>query len=386
MTMRACLFYEPSLNEYACYFWENAGFGQAVQHHLDMAELAHRLHNAEDYQLDILLPEHLVSSRQIELPHISNKKARQALGFALEEDIARPLETVHWAFERNESGYKVRVIDKAVVQQLQDTLAEYELQAQSLACPSMFLPDNSLFLLDDTLICTHTKCTGAIPYAQVSLIANLALNPYHFHDSPAKNTLPKDLGELPDAHISSLNFQAWLIQQLPIAIGERNLLQGEFEPKTQKLALRFWQMLCLGLVGVCLLSALGLSVFTYLQNRSQLRQLNAAIETDYKHFFPNATQIISPKFRVEQLLKSRNSGSNALFWVYIQAINHANNTDMTLQYLHFQDQKARIKISTSNFRTLKTYSQKLQQNGIKVKQLKANTEDNRVLAELELFR
>lgn len=384
--MRACLFYEPNLEKYDCYFWDKADVSPPNQQPVNMAELAHRLHSAEAYHLDIILPERFISSRQIELPHISPKKARQALGFALEEDIASPLEAVHWSFSRNDFGYMVRVIDKPLLQQLHDALAEYELQAQSLVCPSMLLPKNSVFLLPDTLLCTQPECTGAIPYAHAELIPNDALTCYRFVDSPIENSQPKLLKEPVHTEIIPLNFQHWLVERLPSSPGEANLLQGEFEPKTQKLALRFWQFLCLGLLCACLISALGLSVFTYLHNRATLAALNSAIEVDYKHFFPNATQVISPKFRVEQLLKSRSSGSNALFWLYLKAMSQANRAEVSLLYVHFQDQKARLKISTRNFTSLKIYSQKLQQDGIKVKQLKANTEGNRVLAELELFR
>lgn len=384
--IRACLFYDPKLTEYASYFWANPAVLRPERQQLGFAELAHRLHSAEEYQLLIIIPEQLVGSRQIELPHISTKKARQALGFALEEDIACPLDDVHWAFERNTQGYMVRVVDKAVMLGLNNTLVEFELQAQQILCPSMALPENGMFLLPDTLICTHQDCTGALPYAQAQLVVNLPLTRYAFQDSQNTKVLSNTAQEQQTAEVSELDFQSWFIAQLPAHVGEANLLQGEFEPKIQKLALRFWQILCLALVTLCVLSALGLSAAAYLHNRAELQKLNDQIAADYKHFFPGATQVISPKFRVEQLLKSHSAGSNALFWLYFRAISHSNTPAIALQHVHFQNQKARLKITAPNFTALKNYSQKLQQDGLKVKQLKANTEAKQVVAELELFR
>ena len=123
-----------------------------------------------------------------------------------------------------------------------------------------------------------------------------------------------------------------------------------------------------------------------------LYELNASIKkTDkqiaglYQQFFPNSHQIINPRFRVQQLLKSREEkGSNGL-WIMLTALAKIHNETLLIQSLRYQNNKLQVAIVSKSIDTLAQLQNQLQKEHIQVKQINASSAPDGMHSLLELW-
>ncbi|HBI22216.1 MAG TPA: hypothetical protein DDY37_06505 [Legionella sp.] len=105
----------------------------------------------------------------------------------------------------------------------------------------------------------------------------------------------------------------------------------------------------------------------------------------YHRFFPDAKQVISPKFRVTQWLKTANASQDTALWPLLDALAAAvNNDQVTIEQLHYQGSALSVTLNSEDFAALEALQRRLQQAHLQVTQAQAVSHEDRVHAILEL--
>jgi general secretion pathway protein L len=113
--------------------------------------------------------------------------------------------------------------------------------------------------------------------------------------------------------------------------------------------------------------------------------VDAKIAVIYHQFFPEAKQVISPKFRISQLLKGNQGSIELTFWTLVNKLSKTlKSTDITIEQLRFQNQTLTLVLATNNFASLENLQSKLKQEKVKVHQSQASTRGKQVVGTLEL--
>ena len=108
------------------------------------------------------------------------------------------------------------------------------------------------------------------------------------------------------------------------------------------------------------------------------------IEVIYHQFFPEAKQVISPKFRISQLLKTTQEDNQMRFWVLINAFAKTmKDSSITIDQMRYQNKILAVTLVSPDFVTLQKLETVLKQQ-LKVNQTQASTHEQKVIATLEL--
>jgi general secretion pathway protein L len=96
--------------------------------------------------------------------------------------------------------------------------------------------------------------------------------------------------------------------------------------------------------------------------------------------------VISPKFRIEQLLKTDATAQQGAFWYLleqlVQAVPHTKQ--VVIEQLRFQNQSIVVNLTSDTFATLESFENDLKKSSLQVTQTQASSNDKRVTATLEL--
>ena len=112
--------------------------------------------------------------------------------------------------------------------------------------------------------------------------------------------------------------------------------------------------------------------------------LDKKIALIYHEFFPDAKMVISPKFRIEQLLKANKNEDSPLWYLLDKFAQVFNEKEFKLEELHYQSSILSIKLRANNFTVLENLEQQLKRSQIKVSQVQASSHDHDLIATLEL--
>ncbi|MCC5791534.1 MAG: hypothetical protein JJT82_02865 [Legionellaceae bacterium] len=350
---------------------------------LAMRDLADIKKLAETYRLFFILPQTQCSLHPLELSWLSEKKARMAIPYALEDRCSQPLDHLHFSFSKafyQNGRYLILCTERQLLQELIHRLQQAQLHPDVITSDWFALNEQSQAFASDYLLVNTSPFRGALPYAQLNFSSTedaQTLQNITFTDSPE--------ALLPENHLpTERTFQEWVAVQLSTH-PSINLLQGSFAPiyHKQKQALAY--RLTTGLALFWILSVLG----TQLWQWQQLRQENTAVEEKiaviYREFFPQAKQIISPRFRIEQTLKHQTGQHNRAFWqMYLALILSLQEHPFEVNSLRYSSHALMVNISANDFSTLEALQTHLQKNKLQVKQSRAATKEGRITANLEL--
>lgn len=164
-----------------------------------------------------------------------------------------------------------------------------------------------------------------------------------------------------------------------------NLLQGEFYRDATKDNAKFWYKLSGVVLVLWLLSVITLNSLQLISLNKKIATVDAQIAVIYKEFFPDAQHVISPKFRITQLLKSSANLQSGNIWILLDKLAPAlREYQLTVQQFRFQNQTLSITLNAKDFDILENLQSRLKKDGVKVAQTQASSQDNQVLATLEL--
>lgn len=336
----------------------------------------------------VVLSTSLSSLHTVDLPCLVEKKAQAAIPFALEEKLAQNITSQHFAFDKNhyqDGKYLVSVIDKSFLRELIAKLNKEGIIFHTITLDWFALSPNEMAVCDDYLLINTETFQGALSQDLVSLYFSSSqysssnLSCYHFSN---KNS---DLLQQTSLKIIKINehYYHWIASRLQ-AINPLNLCQGEFEQGDLQQAVKRWYIAAFTMGFLCILAFIlhhGTKIHSF---HKEMHNLDTEIAHIYHEFFPQATQVISPKFRITQLLKTNQLSQQNNFWILLNALAKILNSDDKIRQINYQNNMIMLTLALENFQRLENIQEALQKINIKVKQTQALMENHQIIGTLEL--
>ena len=337
-------------------------------------------------QTIVVVPANHFSLHQIEFPWLADKKARAAIPFALEDRLAQNVDSLHFSFDRNhyqQGRYQVVVADNVFLTTLIAKLDECNLHFDILTLDWFALKANEVALMKHYLLVNEASFQGSLSHDLAKSLAqgSSELTIYTFNDSNKALMPPTSEAQIKESSDSSY---LWIAERLQ-TMKPMNLCQGDFEHGNSYAKTKRWYQAALALTLIWLLSLLSFNALKLHGLNKDGAEIDGKIATIYHEFFPQAQQVISPKFRIGQLLKSNQNNADSSFWLLLDKLARTlGNNPITIEQFRFQNQTLILTLATKDFTSLEGLQNRLQQAQVNVKQTQASTRDGQVVGTLEL--
>jgi general secretion pathway protein L len=357
---------------------------------------------AADKEVIVIVPPQDVSLTRVNLPKMQRTRLLQALPYAIEEQLTDEIETLHFALgERDAAGTMlVAVVARSKMQSWVGLLQEWGIQANWMLPLTLAIPPKvdrwQVVVTQQVAVRVAPNVAFSCDLVNIATMLDISLTEYQ--------PLPKQLDiycvnqqfdtknlelEVPinKSMMSSQALYHKLAEQLspePIL----NLLQGAFAPKKSRLPkLDLVMKVTVGLaLGWLFLLFYG-PIMSYFVLHHRVSQLDSDIATIYRHQFPQATSVSSPKLRMEEKLHklSAQVGENRLF-VLLGYIGKALTqvTGVKLQRFDFQSNMLTLDLTATTTEEFAAFTDDLTAKGLVVKQQNANLSGARVNATLQV--
>lgn len=341
-----------------------------------------------DCPLIIIVPDRLVSIHKVSLPLLSDKKARSAIPYALEDFSAQEVTELHFAFDRKfykDGYYLVLSCDKIWLQSLMTLLKKYQLDPKYITIAWFALSDNQCILHNQALTCRSQAFNGIIPLIMWDMIAK------QFPSTDDLTTLRfNEITDTPselENHITlcKQNWETWVAERLNQSF-YFSLSQGSFAISKEQPSLKKSIWFLAGSFTILLVTWLTTSLLTLHQVKKETQQVDDKIAVIYKQFFPGAHQVISPRFRISQKLKGQTAGGESVLWHLLEQLTGPLQTSqVTLLQLTYQNQRINLKLIAPNFGQLEKFISAIKRESVRAKQLEANRNEDKVEATVEIW-
>lgn len=316
----------------------------------------------------------------LELSWLPERKARTAIPYALEDKLVQPVDELHFAFDRaryQNNQYLVTVISKQRIRYLMHLLDEHDIDFVGITLDWFALEPKELCFDETTLLINTDEFKGALKEELIDIYLknNPDQHPLLFSDNPSvPSNLPKR------SECSSV----WIAQRI-LKSHLMNLCQGEMQHGNKAHLLRKGYLLTAALFLLWLLSLLLVNAIQLHSLNQQTQKIDDQIAVIYHQFFPDAKQVISPKFRISQLLKNNNTEEQNRFWFLLnQFAKVMKNDRITLEQVRFQNKTLSVTLISTDFSSLEELENELKKVPLQVKQTQASTHEQHVVATLEL--
>ncbi len=342
----------------------------------------------DDCPLTIIIPDQISSIHQVSLPLLSKKKARLAIPYALEDFSAQEVNELHFAFDRTfyRNGQNlVLSCEKAWLKALVALLETHQIEPTHITIAWFALSENQCVLHNQTLLCRSEPLNGVISMTMWGMISNQFATAEEIDTIQFDKAIdtPKELSK--NLTTAEQTWETWVSERLhqsPFI----SLNQGNFSTIKEQTSLKKSLWLIGGSFILWLTIWLTTSLLSIHHTNQKLKQVDARIAVLYKKFFPSAKQVISPRFRISQKLKSQGSGNESGLWHLLDRLSaplqtsHVNAIQLT-----YQHQRINLKLMADNFRQLETFMAALKRESLQTKQLDANRNEDKVEATVEVW-
>jgi general secretion pathway protein L len=317
----------------------------------------------------------------LDMPWLPERKARMAIPYALEEQLAQPVESLHFAFDKQRhqnNRYIIAVISKIRIQWIVNLLQLNNIEFDILTLDWFALSPQESCVTDTCLLLNTDTFKGALSEELARIYKNKHPldTPFLFKDSVA-------IGYEESISPSDESASFWLVKRIN-KMKPMNLCQGSMQQSTKgnwvKKGYQYAGILC----GVWLLSILLVNAIHLFIINKQSKSLDAEIAIIYHQFFPDAKQVISPKFRISQLLGTNTQDAQTFWYLLNQLAKAMKKSSLTTERLRFQNKTLFVTLLSNDFAALEQLENKLKELHISVKQTEASTKDKQVTATLEL--
>lgn len=322
---------------------------------------------------------------EVELPWLSDRKARAAIPYALEEHLAQKLTDLHFAFDHahhQNNRYLVAVVDKLYLLDLISQLDAVGIEFKEITLDWFALKPGDVCLTASTVLARTTEFQGA-------LLGELATT--YLKTLPETTSVmtfidtAADWKQLTQTKIDS-SFFVWAAQRLQ-SLPRLNLCQGELSHGTDQEGLsRRWGLVAAALFGVWIFAVLICNSINIIRLNHQLNRVDEEIAVVYRQFFPGAQHVISPRFRINQLLNTGHARQDAtVLWQLLDKLNAAYEPEhLTITQLEFKSDALSVMLKGQDFSILEALSNHLKQAQVQVTQTQAASHEDYVTATLEL--
>lgn len=350
----------------------------------------------EDAKTVIVVSAEQTAIHSLELPLLNANKARSVISYALEESLAEPVISSHFAFSKHhyiDGHYLVAVIDKTILQTLQLNLARLQIEYDIITCDWFALSVGESCVIANRYLVNDVNFKGSLSLDLFDIYLDAQTDFSHilmFNDSPALQHSEKFTRVKVDTY-------AWLASRLhekkPI-----NFCQGEHTHKTNKDTVKKYYKYASYLAGGWLCTLLLSKIVLIFVLNHNLSEYDTKIADLYRKFFPNAKQVISPKFRINQALHQNQAGFDAKFWKLLANFStsvrtyllhnprHKGNDHdyVVIKQIRSQNDKLEIALVCSDFEVLEKIETNLKNQSVAVKKAGVSTKGDKIIATLEL--
>lgn len=309
-------------------------------------------------RLTVVLPCLHLSFHTLTLPTRSERRIRESLPYALEEELAGELEGQHFAYQKVAGG----VVHAAVIRQA--VLDRYQQRIQALGLrPDQLLSENDLVAVDQTTLIVHDDyfmlshgttevlCGSLARLADSMALSADSQSPHLWDLRQGDRSAPlpvKTVGQTAQTDLVQRVFSQ-LVATYPQATAV-NLLQGEYAVAEDQVNWHYYRYaaaaaLCVFVVGF---AQLWMENHT-LQQRGQF--LTAQIEQVYRTTFPQARRVEDPRVQMQQQLQRIQSAAAARSTDFIGLL--ANTGEVLQRFgkgritrLSFQQGQLRVELRT----------------------------------------
>ncbi|MGH8278424.1 MAG: type II secretion system protein GspL [Gammaproteobacteria bacterium] len=351
----------------------------AVEH----GSLADATLRAKGRQIRVCVPANEVLLLQVQVPTRSSGKALQAIPFALEDQLAQDVETLHFALgARSGSGYSVAAVARTRMQHWLQELAAVGIRPAELVPDVLTLPvaTHTLVLVDDAtrMLARFPDGTGMV--AGETLLPRLLRQ--HLEQMPehtactavrvysAAPQIPAEIAAFAaDLHLS-LEHQAaplgaiGLMSAGQLSRSSIDLLQGEFGqhsgPRARWQRWRTAAALLAGLIVVLIAQ----QVVSEIHLRHETVLMHARVAALFHQALPDVTRMVDPQAQMQQRLNSlggQHGGSSLLALLSSAGQILQSRPDVQLQALSFHNGVLQLQVQTSSPSALDTLKTALQQ-------------------------
>ncbi|MFT4058368.1 MAG: type II secretion system protein GspL [Legionella sp.] len=317
----------------------------------------------------------------IELPWLPERKARAAIPYALEEKLAQPVNELHFAFDKTRyqnNQYLIVVISKQRIRFIMQVLTAQKIEFSAITLDWLALEPEEFCVSESTLLVNMNDFKGALSgeLAETYLKNHITQQPLLFSDSKIKPN-----HEVMQNKESSY---AWITTRI-LKSRLLNLCQGEMQHESKSDWIKKGYQIAAALGGLWLLSLITVNAINLYFLNKETTKIDKQIAVIYRQFFPDAKQVISPKFRITQLLKNNNSEEQNRFWFLLNQLSKVINSEQfTIEQLHYQNKILSITLVSADFANLEKLENELRKSQLNIKQTQASTREQQVIATLEL--
>ena len=332
----------------------------------------------------VVLPSESSSLHEIELPWLADRKARAAIPYALEEQLAQSVTTLHFSFDRQHyqnNRYLVAVTDKPFLVELIAKFDALNLHFDILTLDWFALKEGEACVTEHGILINEPGFKGALNGELATIYLSSMASPPTFYTFNDSMPLVETVNPIPSKTPSSV----WIAQRL-LHAHMVNLCQGDLQHDTGPRSCKQWYQASGILLGALIASIFIFKGFYLHSLTTRSMELDKKIAVVYRQFFPDASQVTSPKFRIEQLLKSGlATGDTAVLRTLLDQLASAmKGSDVTIEQFHFQRRVLSVALVSKNFSALESLQLRLQQANVKVTQSQATSHEHDVAATLEL--
>lgn len=330
----------------------------------------------------VVVPGEHGSVHRLELPWLGERKAREAIPYALEDKLAQAVSTLHFAFDKQhyqDNQYLIVAIDKLFLTNLIDKLDSLGLSFDKITLDWFALKHQEVAAIQDRLL-VSTDSLQAVLTGDIVKNYLKQLEPsvtlHTFADTD------KDIAALYRGEYGEQSGLLWIAGRLTTN-SSIDLCQDNLRRDSRQQSAQYWYKLSAILLGI-LLACFTVSKMVYLHSLNRrIQKVDDKIAVIYRQFFPHAAQVISPRFRISQLLE--NNAMQSDLWPLLEKFSEAMRTsNVKVQQYRFQNKVLTVTLRGGNFSVLEHLQSKLQQQQFKVTQLEASTQKKVIVATWEL--
>jgi general secretion pathway protein L len=336
-------------------------------------------------RLAVVVPSSDVLVTQVELPVKSGVRVQQVVPYALEEQLAADIETLHFAVgAREESSGRttVAVVTRALMQQWLDALQAVGLSPDVLCTEAALLPDNPghvVVMLESDTLWVHRSGQPplTLPAADLAAVLSAALGAEMSADNLILYVSPEDWQrrsaevEALRAQCSSLKVQLLNFGPLPLLAAQLpsgaylNLLSGDYAPKrTFGAGWQRWRLAAGLAAALFAVHVSGLALQLHQQRHAE-QALGQAIDAIGDRALSGHPPSDEVRGLVERrLLSAQEGGSGGLMpalALVAQALEGATGT--SIQSLSYSEQGLQMTVRSTDATQLERINEVLRSNG-----------------------
>ncbi|HWU68989.1 MAG TPA: type II secretion system protein GspL [Stenotrophobium sp.] len=354
---------EPDADTAYCLAGSDAALSFKVEH----APLSQVLALAEGHRIIVLVPGASVRLTRISVPARQPAKVLQAAPYALEEQMAEDVDTLHFALGPRQAdlSFPIAVVTRALMEQWLTPFRERGLRPEALIpetlCLPVTRPGQWSALAEPGHITVRTDEFSGFGCISDDLPLFLEMA-----DPDRKNTLRMIVPQGVNDDFTRLQWPlellpgfhdplAALLQNLP-AERSLNLLQGSYSQREDLRRLWLpWRAAAI-LAGAWIVLATAQHVIQATRLKHEIAALEQQNVQRYQAMFPSETRIVDLQAQAEQQMKSLQGGSHGGLLPLMETLSQALSATkgLTLQAVQYREGSLYVSLTGTDLQQLET--------------------------------